>query len=112
MLPIKAGWPPGPPGPPAGQHEVPVPDPDQFISIATVNAFAHALKFRDQGAKKRVATRGAVLSAMKCRPCGSGFQPRSSRQDAAPTEKQLHWKSNFGVALHRVVTAAYDEYAS
>jgi hypothetical protein len=23
------------------------------------------------------------------RPCGSGFQPRSSRQDAAPTEKKL-----------------------
>jgi TatD DNase family protein len=87
MLPIKAGGPPGPPGPPAGRHEVPVPDPDQFISIATVNAFAHALKFRDQGAKKRVMTRGTVMSAMECRPCGSGFQPRSSRQDAAPTEK-------------------------
>jgi len=46
--------------------------------------------------------RCAILPAMKCRPCGSGFQPRSSRQDAAPTVKngQLHWKSNFGVALH------------
>ncbi len=75
MLPIKAGGPPGPPGPPAGQHEVPVPDPDPFISIATVNAFAHALKFLDQGAKKRVATRGTVMSAMECRLCGSGSRP-------------------------------------
>jgi len=37
--------------------------------------------------------RCAILLVMKCRPCGSGFQPRSSRQDAAPTEKQLHWKA-------------------
>jgi len=35
--------------------------------------------------QKRVMARGAILSAMTCRLCGSGFQPRSSRQDAAPT---------------------------
>jgi len=29
--------------------------------------------------------RRAILAAMKYRLCGSGFQPRSSRQDAAPT---------------------------
>jgi len=29
----------------------------------------------------------AILLVMMCRPCGSGLQPRSSRQDAAPTEK-------------------------
>jgi hypothetical protein len=31
--------------------------------------------------------RGANLSVVKYRSCGSGFQPRSLRQDAAPTEK-------------------------
>jgi hypothetical protein len=42
--------------------------------------------------QKQVVVRCAILSAMKCRPCGSGFQPRSSRQDAAPTKNsQLHW---------------------
>jgi hypothetical protein len=41
--------------------------------------------------------RRAILAAMKYRLCGSGFQPRSSRQDAAPTVKRptaledIHW---------------------
>jgi TatD DNase family protein len=52
----------------AGQHEVPVPDPHQFISIATVNAFALVLKFYYRNAKKRGAARCAALSVLKCRP--------------------------------------------
>jgi hypothetical protein len=33
----------------------------------------------------------AMLPEMKCRPCGSGFQPRSARQDAAPTGKMANF---------------------
>jgi len=29
-----------------------------------------------------------------------------------PKNIQLHWKPDFGVGLHLVVTAAYDQYAS